>query len=161
MYEYAALMMECIRDKQAGITSLEKVGYGLKWSHIQSIFKRLSTSINDLNFGHTNKDKTFALLNQYKDDQIDSVQSLLSVALYLMIMEYNISLWIFARYGVSPQLLHKEHLISELHSGSCVLKRLRLSHPVCEMSDKVKEEVSFWHRYNCKHYTELLDMLLL
>ena len=66
-------------------------------------------------------------------------------------MEDNIGLRVFAWYRISPQFLHKEDLISELHLRS-VFKCLRFSHPVCEVSDKVEEEISLWYADHCKCY---------
>lgn len=65
-----------------------------------------------------------------------------------MVVEYNISLGVFARYRVSPELLHEEYLVGKLHLGR-VFKGLRLPHPVSKMTHKVKEEISFWDADHC------------
>jgi hypothetical protein len=66
---------------------------------------------------------------------------------YLMIVEHDISVDIFARYGQRPKLLHEEHLVSKF-GHFCILSS-GPHNPICEMSDEVKEKVALWHTDHC------------
>lgn len=64
-----------------------------------------------------------------------------------MIMEFDIGVDVLSRYGLRPELLHKEHLVSELWIGS-VTCRTSLFDPVRQVSHEVKEEITVGHTDN-------------
>ena len=62
-----------------------------------------------------------------------------------MEMEDDVSVPVLSRDGVRPQLLHEEDLVGELRRGP-VPRWPGLLNPVCQMADKVEEEVTLRHR---------------
>ena len=64
-----------------------------------------------------------------------------------MEIEYDIGITIFAWYCVSPKFLHEENLVCELR-GWAISCRSGFFDPISQVSDKIKEEISFWNGYD-------------
>ena len=106
--------------------------------------------------------------------------------LYLVIMEDDVSILVFSRNRVRPQLLHKEHLIRELWGNTCKknTKNVRkivytrdvtatlsdiqrwfhtftngacFLDPVSQMTNKIEEKVAFRYTDHCKNIANALN----
>ncbi len=62
-----------------------------------------------------------------------------------MIVEDDVRVCVFAWHRVRPQLLHEKDLIRELWSRT-VPCRSSLFDPICQMSNKIEEEIAFRNR---------------
>ena len=74
-----------------------------------------------------------------------------------MIMEDQVSVKVLSWYSISPQLLHKEHLVRKLRR-SAVPRRSCLSNPVSQMTHKVKEEISLRYTDHWKYLMNNCDL---